>query len=169
MNDQAKAAEKVEGTTPPEVGPTAPPTPKAPEAPKAAETEGAGAAPPAEKIPPLSKAPEVPENEEEDEEPTKTWVQRNILPFIRPIITLALTFAFIYLITKPLFPLLEQIKASIALKSGAGAPAISPEDIWKPLNNYLDKILPILMGVYGPILGFWFGERTALKRPGKDT
>ena len=62
--------------------------------------------------------------------------------FIRPLITAALTGVFCYLIylyaTEP---------AKVA---------------------QLKDALIVFLGIYGPIIGFWFGEKTALKMPGKQ-
>ncbi len=184
MDEQATSAEKVEGATPSPAEPNTGASPATPEGRPAAAPETGGAAAAAGNSPAPPKAPEEgkpktdlpPADQTEAVSPTKTWVQRNILPYVRPIITLSLTFAFIYLIVKPLFPMLNMITDALAAMKAAGpkagATALSADEIakiWDPLYKYLDKILPILMAVYGPIIGFWFGERTALKMPGKDT
>ncbi|MFZ5449281.1 MAG: hypothetical protein ACOZFS_11655 [Thermodesulfobacteriota bacterium] len=59
---------------------------------------------------------------------------------VRPILTLLLSFTFIFLIIIPFF---------------------------KEISNW-GEIFSAFMGVFGTIVGFWFGERTALKLPGKQ-
>jgi hypothetical protein len=60
--------------------------------------------------------------------------------FVRPAITIMLALTFVFLIVAPFF---------IELKN------------W-------DKIFSAFMGVFGTIIGFWFGERSALKVPGGE-
>jgi hypothetical protein len=59
---------------------------------------------------------------------------------VRPLVTLFLSATFIFLIIIPFF------KA----------------------NEDWNQIFAAFMGVFGTIVGFWFGERTALKVPGKQ-
>ena len=59
---------------------------------------------------------------------------------VRPIVTLFLSATFIFLIIIPFF---------------------IPTEDW-------NQIFAAFMGVFGTIVGFWFGERTALKVPGKQ-
>ncbi len=62
--------------------------------------------------------------------------------FVRPVITLILTATFVFLIIIPFIWPLDPTKVN-----------------W-------DKIFSAFMGVFGTIIGFWFGERSALKVPG---
>lgn len=70
-------------------------------------------------------------------------LERGTLPglraAVRPIITILLSFTFVFLIIVPFF---------------VGT------------QNW-DRVFAAFMGVFGSIVGFWFGERTALKVPGK--
>ena len=59
---------------------------------------------------------------------------------VRPLVTLFLSATFIFLIVIPFF---------VTIKD------------WS-------QIFASFMGVFGTIVGFWFGERTALKVPGKQ-
>ena len=59
---------------------------------------------------------------------------------VRPLLTLMLSGTFIFLIIIPFF---------------------------KEISNWCE-IFSAFMGVFGTIVGFWFGERTALKLPGKQ-
>jgi len=100
------------------------------------------------------------ETKDADEPFPRSWMQRNILSAVRPLITLLLTATFIYLIIHPLLTLiikLNTVKTSAELTI-----------VWAEITKYMDKILPIFLAVYGPIIGFWFGEKTALKVPGKS-
>ena len=66
--------------------------------------------------------------------------------FVRPLITILLSATFVFLIVSPFF------KGSIIGDVGKD---------W-------DKIFSAFMGVFGTIIGFWFGERSALKVPGAE-
>jgi hypothetical protein len=72
--------------------------------------------------------------------PAKPETYDRLRSFVRPAITLALALTFVFLIVAPFF---------IELKN------------W-------DKIFSAFMGVFGTIIGFWFGERSALKVPGGE-
>lgn len=61
---------------------------------------------------------------------------------VRPLITIVLTLTFSFLI---IIPFIIDIEI----------------DKW-------GEVFISFMGVYGIILGFWFGERAALKVPGKE-
>ena len=63
---------------------------------------------------------------------------------VRPLITYGLTLAFIFLVVFPI-----------------GWPSIAQAAWW-------DKIFTPFMAVFNILLGFWFGERAALKVPGKQ-
>jgi hypothetical protein len=63
---------------------------------------------------------------------------------IRPAITLALTVTFIFLVVFPLV-----------------SPYEGDEDLWL-------KVFSPFMAVFNLLLGFWFGERSALKVPGGE-
>ncbi len=65
--------------------------------------------------------------------------------FIRPLITASLTAVFCFLIYTYVKP---------------------PDNVD---FNHLKEALTVFLGVYGPIIGFWFGEKTALKVPGAQT
>jgi hypothetical protein len=71
-------------------------------------------------------------------------LERNSLPAlraaVRPIVTLLLSCTFIFLIVIPFIVGIEN---------------------WR-------QIFAAFMGVFGTIVGFWFGERTALKVSGKQ-
>jgi hypothetical protein len=73
-----------------------------------------------------------------------TALDRKSLPglraAVRPLVTLVLSATFIFLIIIPFF---------VTIKD------------WS-------QIFAAFMGVFGSIVGFWFGERTALKVPGKQ-
>jgi uncharacterized membrane protein YdfJ with MMPL/SSD domain len=73
-----------------------------------------------------------------------TAIDRKSLPgfraAVRPLVTIFLSFTFIFLIIIPFF---------VTIKD------------WS-------QIFAAFMGVFGSIVGFWFGERTALKVPGKQ-
>jgi hypothetical protein len=62
--------------------------------------------------------------------------------FVRPVVTLLLTFTFVILIISPFFP-----------------------QIADEVDKHWDKVFGSFMGVFGTIIGFWFGERSALKVP----
>ncbi|MBM4276172.1 MAG: hypothetical protein FJ134_17220 [Deltaproteobacteria bacterium] len=72
------------------------------------------------------------------------FIQKNT----RQIITLSLTGVFIILMLAPLLPFSTLVW-------------------WAETKAYLDDVRPIFLAIYGPIIGFWFGEKTALKIPGK--
>jgi len=63
--------------------------------------------------------------------------------FVRPLITILLSATFVFLIVSPFF------KGTVIGDVGKD---------W-------DKIFSAFMGVFGTIIGFWFGERSALKVP----
>lgn len=63
---------------------------------------------------------------------------------IRPAITLILTISFIALVLG---------------RVGFLGPDIANA-------SEMDKMFDIFLAIYGPIIGFWFGERSALKMPG---
>lgn len=70
---------------------------------------------------------------------TESWCVTNFRNGIRPLISLILTFVFAWLIYK------------------------SIEATQDYQYDKMKEILTIFLAVYGPILGFWFGEHTALK------
>ena len=67
--------------------------------------------------------------------------------FVRPAVTLMLALTFVFLIVSPFLEI--SFLHDLDDKS------------W-------DKIFASFMGVFGTIIGFWFGERTALKVPGGE-
>jgi hypothetical protein len=62
--------------------------------------------------------------------------------FVRPTVTLILTVTFVFLIITPFLP-----------------------QIADAIDKHWDKVFGSFMGVFGTIIGFWFGERSALKVP----
>jgi hypothetical protein len=83
-------------------------------------------------------------------EETKTLIAQPLEPLIglraaiRPTITLSLTVTFIFLVV---FPLVSPYKGD--------------EELWL-------KVFAPFMAVFNLLLGFWFGERSALKVPGGE-
>ena len=80
-------------------------------------------------------------------EPTKPPPETfdRLRAIVRPVVTLLLTFTFVFLIASPFIK-------------------------WFKLTDLKDwnQIFASFMGVFGTIIGFWFGERTALKVPGGE-
>lgn len=60
---------------------------------------------------------------------------------IRPVITLALTATFIFLLAKGVYGFNDTEHAKA----------------WQ-------EMLTVFLAVYGPIVGFWFGQQTAMKQ-----
>lgn len=77
--------------------------------------------------------------------PPKPETFDRLSAFVRPFITILLTAAFVFLIASPFVSFLR-----LDLKE------------W-------GQIFASFMGVFGTIIGFWFGERSALKVPGGKT
>ena len=69
--------------------------------------------------------------------------QRNTRPFI----TLSLTALFIVIVVGPFLTYCTECGDKV--------------------KDYLDTFRPAFLALYGPIIGFWFGEKTALKFPGR--
>jgi hypothetical protein len=67
--------------------------------------------------------------------------------FVRPMVTLMLSITFVFLIVSPFLKI----------------PFLTDNVVkdW-------DRIFSAFMGVFGTIIGFWFGERTAMKVPGGE-
>ena len=87
--------------------------------------------------------------EELREPPPESGLAVTFRAILRPTITLGLTITFILLI-------LGQV----------GLIGTVPDDpnVAKPFFERWDKAFTIFLAIYGPIIGFWFGERTMKKK-----